>query len=84
MSGLTGRIRGCDSSRRAGQAGRQEMRVAKTRSLEEKIERDFKVWLAAGGEQKIREAMARAKATSDEFARSTRVRTETLYEPVAF
>ena len=57
--------------------------MAKKRSPEE-IEIQFKAWLAEGGTQEIREAMARAKATSDEFARSTRVRTETLYEPVAF
>ncbi len=47
------------------------------------IEAKYKSWLTQGGEAKIAEAMARAKTTSDEFARSTRVRHETLYEPCA-
>ncbi len=54
------------------------------KNTQQEIEAQFRAWLAEGGSQEIRTAMARAKATSDEFARSTRVRTETLYEPVAF
>jgi len=51
---------------------------------QEVIEAEFKAWLAAGGRKELQQAMVRAKATSDEFSRATRVRTETLYEPVAF
>lgn len=57
--------------------------MAKKRSQAE-IEAAFVEWLAAGGERKMSEATARARATSEGFARATRVRTETLYEPVAF
>lgn len=57
--------------------------MPKKRSQED-IEAEFKLWLSQGGTIEIQTRMARAKATSDEFARSTRVRTETLYEPVAF
>lgn len=57
--------------------------MAKQRSQQE-IEAEFKLWLSQGGTVEIQTRMARAKATSDKFARSTRVRTETLYEPVAF
>ena len=57
--------------------------MAKKRSQAD-IEAAFTAWLAAGGEKKMSEAVARARATSEGFARATRVRTETLYEPVAF
>lgn len=57
--------------------------MTKGRSREE-IEADFKQWLDDGGERKMQEARARARAASEGFARATRVRTETLYEPVAF
>jgi len=45
---------------------------------------NYRRWLANGGDQVLKEAMAKARATSEEFARSTQVRTETLYEPVTF
>lgn len=48
------------------------------------IENDFRRWLADGGDEKITQAMARARAATAGLARDTRVRTETLYEPVAF
>ncbi|UTU08094.1 hypothetical protein CcrC1_gp408 [Caulobacter phage C1] len=37
-------------------------------------------WLANGGAEELAKALARAKQTSDEFARSTAVRPETLHE----
>ncbi|MBB3695230.1 hypothetical protein [Sphingomonas sp. BK580] len=57
--------------------------MGKKRSQED-IETEFRLWLEDGGVVEIQSRMARAQRTSDEFARSTRVRTETLYEPVAF
>lgn len=48
------------------------------------IEQEFRRWLAEGGDAKISQAMARARAATAGLARDTRVRTETLYEPVAF
>lgn len=44
----------------------------------------YAAWLRNGGEQELKEALARAKATSEQFARSTRVRYETLLEPMDF
>lgn len=51
---------------------------------QEDFEAEFKAWLAKGGKKEIAEAMTRARRTSEDFSRVTRVRTETLYEPVAF
>jgi hypothetical protein len=58
--------------------------VAVQKIDEAKLEAELREWLEQGGEQQLERAMARARETSDDFARSTRVRTETLYEPVAF
>lgn len=46
------------------------------------VHADVRAWLNAGGRERLREAMSRAEVTSDQFAWSTRVRPETLTDPV--
>ncbi|UTU09712.1 hypothetical protein CcrBL47_gp428 [Caulobacter phage BL47] len=46
----------------------------------EEMAQDYRRWLDNGGSENLAQAMGRAKQTSDEFARSTAVRPETLHE----
>lgn len=58
--------------------------MANRKPTAEEIEARVIAWLESGGGVEFDEAMRLADETSEAFAESTRVRQETLAEPVAF
>ncbi len=59
----------------------QNSTVCKAQS-QNHIRETVRVWLNTGGRERLREASELAQETSEKFARSTRVRPETLTDPV--
>jgi hypothetical protein len=63
---------------------KQELKVPEGELTAELAAEQVRNWLAGEGAAKLEAAMQRAQAASDTFASSTRVRQETLLEPVAY